>query len=400
MIYTRRKVYLREKIMAIRVRLRTFLFLLISLFLSSILVIAEDDDEPPAPELLYRDGDSLILVNGYTGETTEILSDLAERDTFTWSPDGRYLLAFLQDGDSYQYCINLYEVDLREWLYPEAISCGVNEAEFSSDGTTIIFSSSDETTAILWRFLLEDESKQELYRTSDDRPNSVGISSITWSPTEKYLTFEPFYWIMGGTLNFFVVMDAETFTYVELSAPNSYYASYYPIWSEDDEWFLIILKEEYVYSGTLPSTNHRGDVYLVSSQTGEQSRLTYSPSLYKSNVNWTETGEIAFTEIIEETHVYTIEEAQNIAVVPDEEIVMPEEIDPEVYWGSGSDLIMSPDPNIGAKVYSEGSEETGYNHEIRIRNIFGSYEEYIAISLSDSYKVYGWRPSDYPYPIG
>jgi Tol biopolymer transport system component len=381
--------------MAIRHRICVFLFLLSSLLLSSIMVMAED--EQPAPELLYRDGNSLFLVDGYTGETSELLSNLAERDTFTWSPDGRYLLAFREDGDTYEYCINLFEVDSGEWLYSEAISCGVEEALFSSDSGVIIFSSTDGYTVILWRFVLENESKQELYRTTGANLNSSGISDIRWSPTEKYLTFVRYRWIMGGTLNFFVIMDTETFTFADVNAPETYYASYYPIWSADDEWFLIILLERYVTSGSLPFSNHEGDVYLVNPQTGEQTRLSYTPAIAERDIHWRESGEIAFTEIIEETHVYSLEEAQNIEVVPNEEIVMPEEIDIENYYGS-TDMIVSPDPNIGARVSTNGSEETGYRHELQFGLVYASSEELMSIGLSESHEVYGWRPSDYPYP--
>src|SRR5688500_2436378 len=105
------------------------LFLVVLLFVVSGLAYAQDEEAPP-PEFLYRDENNLILVNGYTGERVELLNNLSEQDRFIWSLDGQYLLALQQDGNSYRYCLNVFEVDTRQWQYSEAIACGVESALF------------------------------------------------------------------------------------------------------------------------------------------------------------------------------------------------------------------------------------------------------------------------------
>jgi WD40 repeat protein len=362
-------------------------------------------DGPPAPQFLYRNENRLILLNGYTGEMTELPIEVTDRDRFTWSPDGKYLLLRRRDAETWHECINLYDVDALEWVYAEPIACEVQDVVFSVDSTQLVYSTSDDINAILWLYNLNDKTQQEIYRTFDgDELRPSGISGIEWSPTAKYLTFEDYSWIMGGTLNSFIVMNSETLTSILVQAPNTYYASYHPIWSVDDSWFLIVLLEQYVTSGSLPLSNHEGDVYLVNSETGAEYRLTYTPASYAGNIRWTEDGKIAFTEFTRQDYSFTLEEAMSVEVVPREEIVMPEPFDADNYYNSGSsDINVSPDPNRGAWVVTTQGHDGNSIYELNFGTIMGRTVEF-SIPLPESYQynniIIGWRPSDYPYPQG
>jgi hypothetical protein len=378
--------------------------LLISLLLlTTSLVIAQD--EPPAPQFLYRNENRLVLINGYTGEATELPFDVSERDRFAWSPDGKYLLTRLSDIETHLYCLNLYDVDIQEWVYNEPLACSVEEAIFSTNSKQLIYTIRDESNEILWIHDFESGTTQELYQTTIGSANyEAGISHFEWSPTTKYLTFNVYRWIMGGTLNGLVVMNIETLGHITLHAPNTYYASYYPIWSTDDSWFLIVLKDEYVTNGVVPHTNHLGDVYLMNSDTGAKYRITYTPTVREVDVRWTEDRSIAFTEVIEQEWIFTIEEAMNVVEVPREEIVTPEPFDTENYFNSSSsDILVSPDSERIAWVVSTEGHDGNRIYELNFGSTYSRTVEF-SIPLPESYQfnniIIGWRPSDYPYPQG
>ncbi|MBZ0304422.1 MAG: hypothetical protein K8J31_32095 [Anaerolineae bacterium] len=364
-------------------------------------------DEPP-PQFLYRDENRLVLVNGYTGETAELPIEVADQDHFDWSPDGQYLLARLQEETTDSYCLNLYDVDAQEWVYGEPISCGVPEAIFSPESTHIVYETNDGTNLMVRLYSIENETSQELYRTIQEiEQMSKGIEQFTWSPTGAYLTFIDYTWIMGGTLNALVVLNVENGNYAVVSAPNPYYASYDPIWSADDRWFLILLKEEYVTNGVVTMTNHQGDVYLVNSDTGEQYRLTYTPAAPEVDIRWTEAGTIAFTMVVQLEMALTIEEALEVEPVPPEEIIEPEVIDTENLFLSMRGVIISPDPNIGAWGSTIETQPGSGEYEFNIGYVSPDARTANFTTLIPGYYLYpnsriiiGWRPSDYPYPIG
>jgi Tol biopolymer transport system component len=386
-----------------RLHILRFILLITLLLLATSLITAQD--ELPAPQFLYRNENRLVLIDGYTGETTELPFEVTERDRFTWSLDGKYLLTRLQEPDKYTYCLNLYDVDTQEWVYNEPISCSVWDVALSPDSTQVMYITTDGINAILWSYNLESEARQELYRTTDgDTLRPSGLDDIQWSPTESYMTFVDYTQILGGTLNNLVVMNVENNTHFILYAPNTYYASYYPHWSADDAWFLVTLKEEYVTSGSMPQTNHRGDIYLVNSDTGAKYRLTYTSAAYETNLRWTEDGGITFTEVIEQTFTYTIEEAMNVEVVQREEIVTPEPFNDDIYFNSGSsDMLTSPDPELAAWVVETQGHQGNRIYELNFGTRLGRTIEF-SIPLPDSYQysyiIVGWRPSDYPYPQG
>lgn len=385
-----------------------FIFLL--LFFSTIIVIAQDDANKPAPEFLYREDNHLLLVNGYTGEAHELALEVTDNDRFLWSPDGKYLLSRQDKQDetyNHHYCLNLYEVDAEIWLYSEPISCAVTEAVFSEDGTQIVYVTEEDNNGQLWLYNLTDETRQQLYQTSDGnnlRPEN--ILSVAWSPTKRYLKFEIHRKISGGTVNSLVVMNAESLDSFTLYARNSYYASYYPIWSEDDRWFLITLQDEYVTSGALSATNHKGDVYLINTETGDQHRITYTPTDYEHEVHWTEANKIAFTVVKRQDFTFTLDEAINVEVVPDDEIVKPEPIDTDIYTNARRSygVIISPDPNVGAWV-SSTINDNEISYELQVGNVFWMPRtEFFSIPLPEDYEyrdiLIGWRPSDYSYGLG
>lgn len=363
-------------------------------------------DEQPAPEFLYRDGNHLVLVNGYTGETSTLPLEVTERDRFEWSPDGRYLLAHLYDVENEGYCLNLYDMDQQKWRHDKPISCAAQFTIFDDDGSHIYYTTNDKTNSKLWVYSLTDNSSRKLYETtSGDNINPAGISELIWSPTRQYLTFVSYKQIMGGTLNFFVAFDTQTEKSASISALDPYYASYSPVWSADDRWFLLSLSEQYVTSGTLPFSNYENDVYLANTETGEVYRLTYTPTVAKWDIHWTDEGEIAFSEVRVQQLSYTLEQAMNIEVVPHDKIVTPEPVNVDDYlYDPSADLEIAPDPNIAAK-FIESTVEGKQVYEIRIfhwNEMNPSIDFSISISNPNTFGtvLIGWRPSDYPYSGG
>lgn len=176
------------------------------------------------------------MLNGYTGEETELAIDASDQDFFQWSPDGQYLLTLLHDSKNPPYyCLNLYDVDMQLWLYKKPLSCNVLSATYAFDSTKIIYTSSHENNMVLELHNIEDETNRELYRTIEGNETSPeGISGIQWSSTGKYLTLVHSRQILGGTLNSFIVMNIETQDYFTLQVPSLYYAFYDSIWSADD----------------------------------------------------------------------------------------------------------------------------------------------------------------------
>jgi YD repeat-containing protein len=207
----------------------------------------------------------------------------------------------------------------------------------------------------------------------------------------------------GGTLNFFVVMNIKNGQYVTLSAPDPYYASYSPVWSPDDHWFLITLLERYVTSGTLPFTNDRGDVYLVNSQTGISYRLTYTPADYELGVHWTEDGRVAFTVVTVQEVALTLQQAMNVEVVPSDEIVEPEPVNPDDIFNARRDVTISPDPNLEAWVTQSQQGDNQYQLNFGIPDAWGRTVIF-SVPIPEGYQysniLFGWRPSDYSYPQG
>jgi hypothetical protein len=199
-------------------------------------------------------------------------------------------------------------------------------------------------------------------------------------------------------------MNLKTEKYATLSAPDTYYAHYYPIWSADDRWFLITLQEAYATSGALPLTNHKGDVYLINSETGKQYRLTYTPAAYEINIHWTDDGKIAFTEVSEEDISYTLNQAMTIEAVPPDQIITPEPVEDVPFYGD-PEVMISPDPNIGAWTTRTQQPDKTYIFELVIGEVPRvSSEVKFSIPISDPNQsgtvLIGWRPSDYPYSGG
>ncbi|MEO0563145.1 MAG: hypothetical protein AAF125_13640, partial [Chloroflexota bacterium] len=101
--------------------MRALIFLLILM----VPFVAVAQDTPPAPQLLYRDGGGLFLLDGYTGETIALPIEVGERDRVEWSPDGVHLLVARQMDMGGPYCIRLYDVEAERWTTNEPIACDV-----------------------------------------------------------------------------------------------------------------------------------------------------------------------------------------------------------------------------------------------------------------------------------
>ncbi len=384
-------------------RLTFACLVMLLLMFSSVLLVSAQTDEQPAPEFLYRDGNHLVLIDGYTGETSTLPIEVDERDRFEWSPDGRYLVAHQFVSEDEGTCLNLYDVDHQEWLEEKPISCEVNEFVFTKDNSALFYTANRENKGELWKYSTIDQQQHAIYQTEDGIQYKNGINSLTWSPNQNYITFKDFVWIMGGTLNMFVVMNVETGQYVTVSAPDTYYADYVPIWSADEKWFLINLREEYIKSFSIPTTNHKGDVYLFDSETGEAHRITYTPTKSEIAIQWTADGGIEFTEVTEEKITYTLEQALNIEPVPFDQIVEPEPNDePMIHIKTRLD---SPDPNLITSIERTVQPDNTLTYELLIKNYAKGYRgERILIPIADPILsdnvLIGWRPSDYLYLKG
>ncbi len=375
---------------------------LIMLILTQLITNAQD--EPPAPQFLYRNDNHLVLLNGYTGTTSTLPIEVNEKDYFIWSPDGQYLMARLYQGKNNDYCLNLYDVDKQKWVDDKPISCNAIYYVFTKDGSQLYYLTNDKTGGRLWKYNIPDKVSLDIYETTKGEDYSDGISELNWSPTETYLTFEDYHAIMGGTLNSLIIMNVETEKYSTLNAPNTYYASYRPVWSPDDSWFLVTLQEEYVTSGSFPVTNQQGDLYLVRSETGKQYRLTYTPAEYEVDVHWTDDGKIAFTEVTEQKLTYTLDQAMNIEPVSPDKIIYPEPVDAEAILNRSQRIMISPDTSLGA--WTSQAQQSD-NKPIFKLNIGGILDEPIiefSVPIADPFQssniLIGWRPSNYPYPGG
>jgi Tol biopolymer transport system component len=360
---------------------------------------------------LYRDENHLVLLDGYSGDATQLSFEVTKSDQFSWSPDGKYLLSRLHEGDdnTLTYCLNLYDVDAQKWAYPKPISCTVNEALFNADGSEIVYTTDTGTNGLLWRYTLADKKSQKLYQTTEgDNFSPMGISGVQWSPTETYLTFIHYRQILGGTLNFFVVLNIESQDTTGVIGGDGYYAYYDPIWSKDDRWFLITLQDQYVTSGTIPYTNDEGDVYLVNAETGNEYRLTYTPAVREGNIHWTDNGKISFnvTTVQVQDFTYTPQQAMHVEALPNDQIVYPDEVNPDDYYPNPlKDVTVSPDPNIGAWVSSKYPEQEGdpTTWELNIGDIVfsPSPKANFSVPVPESYQysnvLIGWRPTDYDY---
>jgi hypothetical protein len=376
------------------------LFPVLLILLLSTLITAQE--EQPAPQFLYRDDNRLILLDGYTGETTELSIEVGEDDIFYWLPNGKYLVALFAEGNKFQYCLNLYNVDNLTWLHDKPVACEINSVRFSADSKQIVYVAPENYNETLWRYNIEDEVKEILYRTTDgNKTNPMSIVNVVWSPTQKYLTFTPYADSSSeeGADYSFVVMDFDTQDYFTVEAPDLYNASYLPVWSKDDEWFLLDLREDYRRYMLPPFPNHHGDVYLFNSKTGGGHRLTYTPSVDEINIHWTEEGNIAFSEAIYKAYEFTLEEAMNIEPVPDEDIVILEVQGRETPYRTDG-IEVSPDPRIGAWVDTRALEEGIYTHTITVGSAYATppvAHFRVTVETSHYHIDIGWRPSDYPY---
>lgn len=307
--------------------LRLTVLVILSVFYSSIRTLSAQENL--STQLLFRDGSDLILVDTVTGEERILAGvQVAERDRFEWSPKGKYILGFLSRGQGhFERCLYIYDVDSEIWLYEEPIACQIEAAEFSHNEEFVAFSTrtADEINGSLWIWDLAFGRSDQLVQTEDGNAvNAAGITDIHWSPTDSYITAIDYRWILGGTVNGLTVANRESGHIYGLSAGGGYYASYKPIWSPDDNWFLMTLQEEYVTSGSEPYTNHEGDLYLFRSDDGEAYRLTYTPAQYEFNPHWTDEGQIGYT--VFQTLLLSVEDAINISAPNPETIIQPKEI--------------------------------------------------------------------------
>ena len=373
-----------------------FYVLVVGLLLASV-ASAQEGDPTRDPEFLYEHDDGLYLVNAVTGETREMMLNLDTTLYFAeWSPSGETLLVRMSVEDSPMYCVNEFHVDDNEWVYDEPLICNVNDAIFTPDETQIVYKAPTEAlgNSTLNVFDVETQTSRRIAQTtSGDLIHSSGFSNLRWSPGGTYLIYTQYESIMGGSLNTLVVMDFTSGNRISVRPPrSSYYASYSPIWSPDEAWFLIVLKDEYVISGTNPVTNHRGDVYLVNSATGQSQRLTYTPASEEHEIGWTEDGQITYTYYNRIDVTMTTDDAADVEPVPFDEIIQPESFMPDSY-GAPERAIYTPtgelaawvDYNTETSAYELMIARTGYQRWYR--------NPYITAFVDNAFtSLIGWRP--------
>jgi hypothetical protein len=370
---------------------KTTIALLFACLLTQI--VSAQDETAFEQGFVYRDGDQLMFVNPYVEpvEAVPLPGIVAsQRDWWEWSPDGRYLVALLHQDESANYgrCLNLYDVDLREWVYDEPVICDFSDAAISPESTQIAYATHDQNDAYLWLLTLANDYRQPLYDTTDrdfDEINNVYfIDGIDWSPTGRYLMFTYYSSVIGGTINSALMMDVINGRYQGVGA--GYYAGFDPIWSPDDEWYLVVIQEEYVTSGTLPYSNHQGDLYLINSEDGHRNRITFTPADLESNIEWVSQTEFTFDTTQHLT--YNVEDAMNIAPVPSENIVYPEAVDSLEFHSSN----LSPDGEFGVQFIST----TGNTARPEILRIIARYGEVFSTNIPNLYPltdIIGWRPA-------
>ncbi len=358
--------------------------LLIVLLITPFTLTAQEDAHPP--QFLYRDGDQLVLISlveGGTSATSALPNITAQRgDRFVWSPNGDYLAGILLVTESFTGCLNLYSMGELDWVYTEPIACGVEEFIFTPDASQLIYSVRHETSGE-WRiFTLSTRHDEALYATepTESQTTSTYVCCANWSPSGKYFYFEDRFQIMGGSNNYLVMMDFTTRETYALSAPNAYYANYSPIWSTDEEWYLLTLQEEYVTSGALAQTNHMGDVYLIQASDGETYRITYTPAEAEIDVHWTDDGTIAFRNHVSYyvDHDFSVEEALAMPEADPATIITPEPVDPATFF------------QVSPPEYPEDGLDWGLSADLVWQNATSSYRLEIA---------YYWGPPSYSIDV-
>jgi hypothetical protein len=356
------------------------------------IVIAQD---APSFEqgFLYRDGDQLMFVNPYVEpvEAVPLPGIVAGmEDQWAWSPDGRYLIGLLDDGNIdggfSVYCLNLYDFEAKIWIYDDPIACGVEDAAFTQNMSRVAYSTNDGLSGTLWLFTRETGLHESLYHSDEGQIHFPhGINQITWSPTEQYLTFSRYDMVMGGAYNLFQVMRLSTGFYYEVLY--DFYASFYPVWSPNDEWFLAQIQEEYAYSGALPLSNHEGDLFLFHAADGQRYRLTFTPADAEWNIHWTADGRIAYRTMQDVT--LSLSDAIATADSPPESMVTPEPFTDEEFIQSLG--IWSPGNQFLARILPEesGNPDRPYLLSVGDNPVKSAL---FTTTLGDNTLI-GWRPA-------
>jgi hypothetical protein len=346
-----------------------------------------------------------VLVDGYTGETTTLSLEVTEDHEISWSPDGQSLLVLSpEETDSSEdfYCLNLYNVAAEQWHYEEPVACKVKDAFFALDDAQQIFYTTDdearEHDQILWQYHRQDDSRKMLYRTANHTKEvhpGRSIDDFEWSPDGTYLTFTHQAHMQGAPDNTFVILNPINTIYKMLRAPNTFHASYDPVWSPDETHFLITLKNEYIVSTYYHETNHQGDVYLMEVATGEYQRLTYTPAIAEIDLHWIDSNRFMYAVQQKNITALTIEEAQTIDPVPPEDRVQPKPFIPD-RRDEFTSLRVSPVDDYSAWIEYSGSRGT----QLLIGEVYPEAtftvagDIYFSTPIPDNYDnvLIGWRP--------
>lgn len=192
--------------------------------------------------------------------------------------------------------------------------------------------------------------------------------------------------MMGGGRVSLIVRNVTTgFTYSITAGAIGYYATYNPIWSSGDEWFLLKMQEEYI------RTNHQGDVYLIHAETGEQYRLTYTPATEEWNIRWGENGSIEFDTVASVT--LTLDEALNVGE-PSVIAAPPSTLDTDYQQALAQFGYPSPYPEFEGWIQRIPLTPTEVTYRLEI---FRSAELVFATPLPNDYEqtnvIIGWRPT-------
>ncbi len=368
--------------------------------------------EIDAPQFLYRHGETLILVDSLVNHLPPAAGRIlpgvtaGKDDHFEWSHNGQFLLVEQSIASEVQpyYCLNVYSLAEQKLLYDEYLGCDIGDATFSNNSTQLAFSTlaKDGLSAVLWLHNLNSETTKNAFtatlstRTDDGKYlleplYGKGISEIRWSQTDQHVSFITSGQENGDQFNILQTLDIHSLShrYVNMRFyPNLsvFYATYDPVWSPDNSWLLMRIRQSYPPYGYRGHADDQGDLYLFNNETNELSRLTYTPAEEEIAPHWTENGEIAFG-IVEDVAL-TIDDA--LQIQPPDDIATPEVIHPQHLLPNCIGMSETIDPTWKAEVCPPNDGSDTYTFDI---SGWGDITYSVELSSGDYNNVLiGWRP--------
>ena len=310
----------------------------IGCLLAALPVLAQEG--PRGNQLLLIMDDSLLLWDSEQGEYVA-LPDInpAEFSKYgwSWSPDGRYLLA-TNFPETY-----FYDVEAQAWDERVLGKYGA----WSPDGSRIAHVRDIDYGSDLLLYDWDTGEETLLYSVRGTQTNSEGLSDPEWSPNGESILFVYYVWGWGGTDNYAKLLNVSTGEVRNLSG--GWYASYRPIWSPNGNTFLLHIDPTTVQTRgpVIIRDAVVGDIYLFDTLTGERHAVTHTPLQDEDNIRWSEDGQSILFEVTE-TYEVSLEEVFAPAE-PAPEVDVPET--PDVAY-DGARAVISTSPDGSLQVWS------------------------------------------------